>query len=225
MGMEEAAEILREHKERQARAKGGERIYHVTPGNQRGELEYQADPEQLAKRRAAREKTAKAVARAIEGQAEHVAENYQGLQDHLEEIASGALITTEDGPEYLEFEQPEVPEAERLRAAIDRSHDPVERLRLKRRLAAVKETEARDLAQARELEMAHALRMPDAVSDAESREAIDEEIAEDVWEVMDTDGQVYEFDDEDEANDFAEDVQAQREAEAEEDDDEWSLAH
>jgi hypothetical protein len=201
--------------ERWAREKATEREYTITPGGQKRELVKEpATPQEQAKReREIRRKQAK-YAKAVQRQNEKIAQNYEGLTDHLEEIASGALVTDEDGPGYVEFDKPDVPEAEKLQRDYEKAkaqENSVAMARTKKRLAAVREL---DEAQARELELARVL--GDPVSDEAARESIEEEeVLEsgEVYEYMgaylvaDTDGKQYEFDSLEEAEDFAEAVQ------------------
>jgi hypothetical protein len=205
----EDSQAFEKYRERQREAKAAERVYSVAPNNQRGELlEEPPSLELVAKRRAAREKSARVAARAIEGQGRQVSENYHRIDEHLHEIARGVLTTSEDGlPKYVEFDRPDVPEQKRLEAEYEkarRQEDPVAMARSRRRLEAVRENDA---TQARELEVARAMGTPDSVSEEAGREAIEDYIDEpDWWEVTDEDGAVYAFDTKEEAQDFADEL-------------------
>jgi hypothetical protein len=195
-------------KERWDREKATEREYAITPGSQKGELLKEPPTKAELKTRAQemRAKQAK-YKRAVQAQDQRIAENYYALNGHLEELASGALVTTEDGlPQYVAVDKPEAPEAERLEAEYEkarRQEDPVTMSRIKTRLAEVKAMDS-EYESARVREMEQALGMPDAVSYAEGRETIEEEIDEDdaVWTVTDIYGEEHEFDTEEEAQDF-----------------------
>jgi hypothetical protein len=120
-------------------------------------------------------------AKAVQAQDEKIAENYAGLTEHLEELASGALVTTESGlPHYVEVERAEAPEAERLEAEYQKAvkqQDPVTMHRVKTRLAEVKAMDA-EYESARVREMEQALGMADHVSYDEGRETVEEELDE-----------------------------------------------
>jgi hypothetical protein len=198
-------------KERWAKQRANEHVYAITKNNQKGALvEAPLPPREVAKREAARRKKDAAVARTIAGQGEQISEAYEGIQDHLEEIASGALVAGRDGPERIEFYRPEVDEVTQLEAdyaKARRQEDPVAMARTKNRLAAVREAEQ---AKTRELELARVVNDP-ASYYAVNREAIEDEL-DDVWQVTGNDGITYEFDDEYEATEFQKEVNEELEA-------------
>jgi hypothetical protein len=204
-------------RERWAKHKSTEHVYAVGPNNQRAELlETPPSPKEVAKREAAKRAKDAAVARAIAGQSENVSENYDSLNDHLLELASGAIVAGEHGPQLIEFEKPEVPEIEKLQREYDRAkaqENSAAMARLSGRIEAVKEA---DRVEARDLDQARVMNDPDLYD----REALENDLAIGGWEVTDADGQVYSFDTEAEAESFAESLDSSDYAEEDDDEEE-----